>query len=437
MEALFHMTSVTSAEAVSVLISAIWEGAVLVACVALCLRLLPGLSAAARSIVWMNVFLLLVLLQLLPLPAEHWSSDGIFHHSPFQLNLIWSVVIASVWGMLSLWRGAQLILSAIRLHGLATRATPVHADAALKILLQIRGEGEPGRSAELCTSEEVERPCVFGFSRPRILLPPALLERLTALELRQVVLHEIEHLRRADDWSNLLQKLCLMLFPLNPVLLWVERRLCAERELACDDRVLRSNCGRKAYALCLTRLAEYSMLRRSLSLVLGAWERQSELVRRVRRILQRPDASLSGRQTLILTSSLMLGVLAVAIALSRSPRLVSFAPLAESMAQARAIPSPDLREMNLREFGGTPTLVKAEMPRRPLKTAYVSKRKHAPAAPQPSVTSQALPSQTEQVVLTEWQVFEPPPRVLIFISQDRRSSYAAVAMANGWLIVQI
>src|ERR1035437_5045838 len=127
MEALFHMTSVASAEAVSVLISAIWEGAVLVACVALCLRLLPGLSAAARSVVWMNVFLLLVLLQLPPLPAEHWSSDGIFHHSPFQLNRIWSVVFASVWGMLSLWRGAQLTLSAIRLHGLATRATPVHA----------------------------------------------------------------------------------------------------------------------------------------------------------------------------------------------------------------------------------------------------------------------------------------------------------------------
>jgi hypothetical protein len=178
------------------------------------------------------------------------------------------------------------------------------------------------------------------------------------------------------------------------------------------------------------------MLRRSLSLVLGAWERQSELVRRVRRILQRPDASLSGRQTLILTSSLMLGVLAVAIALSRSPRLVSFAPLAESMAQARAIPSPDLREMNLREFGGTPTLVKAEMPRRPLKTAYVPKRRRA-AAPQPSVTSQAPPIQAERVVLTEWEAFEPPPRVLIFISQDRRSSYAAVAMANGWLIVQI
>jgi beta-lactamase regulating signal transducer with metallopeptidase domain len=28
-------------------------------------------------------------------------------------------------------------------------------------------------------------------------------------------MHEMEHLRRADDWTNLLQKLALVFFPLN------------------------------------------------------------------------------------------------------------------------------------------------------------------------------------------------------------------------------
>ena len=97
--------------------------------------------------------------------------------------------------------------------------------------------------AQLCTSDEVARPSVLGFFRPRILVPPALLEALTPQELQQVVLHEMEHLRRGDDWTNLLQKIGLVLFPLNPVLVWVERRLCAERELACDDRVMQSAAG--------------------------------------------------------------------------------------------------------------------------------------------------------------------------------------------------
>ncbi len=121
------------------------------------------------------------------------------------------------------------------------------------------------RKAQLCTSEEVERPSVFGFFHPRILIPPALIEKLSAQELQQVVLHELEHLRRLDDWTNLLQKAALVVFPLNPAMLWVERKLCAERELACDDRVLRSNAAPKAYAVCLTRLAEFSMVQSRLA----------------------------------------------------------------------------------------------------------------------------------------------------------------------------
>ena len=65
MDPLLHAISLVSASAAGVLFSAIWEGAVLAGCVALCLRLLPGLSAAARSSVWTNVFLLLVLLHVL------------------------------------------------------------------------------------------------------------------------------------------------------------------------------------------------------------------------------------------------------------------------------------------------------------------------------------------------------------------------------------
>ena len=438
MDPTLHAISFLSAAAVSALFSAIWEGTVLAGCVVLCLRLLPGLSAAARSVVWMNVFLLLVLLQVLPFLGEHGATGNAVHHSPFQLDVLWSVVIAGVWAMLSLWRGAHLILSAIRLHGLATRATPVHPDAALRALLQDRtGSGKAGRPVEPCTSAEVERPSVFGFLRPRILLPPALLERLTAPELQQVVLHEIEHLRRRDDWTNLLQKMGLVLFPLNPALLWVERRLCAERELACDDRVLRSSFGRKAYAICLTRMAEYSMLRRSLSLVLGAWERQSELARRVHRILRRPNESVSGRQAMVLTGSLILGVLAGAIVLARSPQLVSFAPLKQSTVQARSMPAADFREANLRELRGSATLVKAVMPEGPFRTPYTLNHTRI-TAPKRSVRQhRVLPDQPAWVVLTEWGDAEPPPHLVIAVVQDNRSSYAAVAIANGWLIVQI
>ncbi len=108
----------------------------------------------------------------------------------------------------------------------------------------------------ICTTEMLDRPSVIGFLAPRILIPAWLMARLTPGELEQIVLHEAEHLRRRDDWTNLVQKLALVVFPLNPALAWMEHRLCREREMACDEGVVRITNAPRAYAACLASLAE-------------------------------------------------------------------------------------------------------------------------------------------------------------------------------------
>jgi beta-lactamase regulating signal transducer with metallopeptidase domain len=455
MEPVLHAATLVSAAAVSALFSAIWEGTVVAVCVALCLRMLPRLSAASRSFIWLTVFFFLILLHIGPSFSGRPRSPGPVH--AIHLDLGWSAAIVALWAMLSLLRGTQLILSAIRLSRLANRATPLADDAAL--LATIEG----GRAATLCTSVEVERPSVFGFFRPRILIPPALIEKLYASELRQVVLHEMEHLRRRDDWTNLFQKAALVLFPLNPALLWVERRLCAERELACDDRVLRSIAAPKAYAICLTRLAEFSMLQRSLSLALGAWERQSELVRRVHRLLQRPTESMGARQAKLVTASLILGVLGGVLALARAPQLISFAPAAQPALQAHAsfkapaVQPAALRDVNFsqpnpRESARAQAqihLVKAVMPEQPLQSAYKARPARSNTAiarrsltrPNANSPREFVDSPREFVVLTEWTDAAAPPRVVFAVvpvrQADRESRFAAVPTPNGWLIVQI
>jgi len=438
MEPVFHAATLVSAAAASALFSAIWEGAVVAVCVALCLRMLPRLSAAFRSLIWLAVFFFLILLHIGPSFSGRPGSAGPVH--AIYLDVGWSAAVVVLWAMLSLLRGTQLILSAVRLARLANRATPLAHDPALLAMI------EGGRAATLCTSVEVERPSVFGFFCPRILIPPALIEKLSASELRQVVLHELEHLRRRDDWTNLFQKAALVLFPLNPALLWVERRLCAERELACDDRVLRSIAAPKAYAICLTRLAEFSMIQRSLSLVLGAWERQSELVRRVHRLLHRPTESMGARQAQLVTASLILGVLGGVIALARTSQLISFAPSAKPALQAR----------ESRGAQAQIHLVKAVMPERPLQSAYKARPVRSNTAiakrgqrrlfaenPQQLVNSprEFVDSPKAVVVLTEWTDTDAPPRVVFAVfpvrQADHDSRFAAVATPNGWLIVQI
>lgn len=305
------------------LLAAVWEGAVLAGAVALALRLVPGLSPALRARLWLAVLAVLVVLPALSfvLPPAVAHPAGLVAVHPLQVRAVWSLWLVCAWAVLSLARAVKLAAGAQRLRRIVRAATPVDPGAENDVLLR-----NGGQRVELCLSAETGRPSVVGFSRPRILLPPALYHALSPDELRQVLLHEMEHLRRHDDWTNLAQKLALVLLPLDPALFWVERRLCAERELACDDGVLRTTVAHKAYAACLVSLAEHAMLQRGAALALGAWERQSELARRVRRILRRPEPALRPAAARLAVGGVLGGLLAGGALLASSPQLIRFAP---------------------------------------------------------------------------------------------------------------
>jgi hypothetical protein len=464
MNEIYQSVSFLSAGAAGALLSAVWEGAVLALCVYACLRMLPGLSAAFRSVVWLNVFVLLVLLHFVAGIAPRAVEAATGREPAVHLDPRWSLGIVAVWLAFSLWRALQLVLGIVHVCRLAARAVPVAVDGDLQVLL---ADAPGGHAAKLCTSDEVRRPSVLGFFRPQILMPPALVEGLTPQELQQVVLHEMEHLRRGDDWTNLLQKIGLVLFPLNPVLVWVERRLCAERELACDDRVIRSSAGRKAYALCLTRLAELSLFRRGFSLVLGLWERRPELVRRVQRIVSQPVRVMGRRPAMVATGSVLAGALGCAVALAHSPQFVSFVPVHPAVLLASPLDPHELA----RTMGGTPQLVKATMPVRAAEPAQpAGRRKCVPRAMhravlkaaqlQPPAGSQiasldpglkpapAPPptlDRSQLIVLTEVTTFQAAPRAVLAVSTDRRAApavaipaaYAIIPVPNGWLIIKI
>src|SRR5450432_1451515 len=272
-------------QAANALVAGVWQGLLVAGGMALCLRLTPRSSAAARFTLWGATFLVLALLPLAHLPHPGQSIGEAPASTPrLQLDARWSFAIAAVWVASSLFRACRLAHSGFKLRALWKNAAPVDT-SALRHSLLINGLRPLRRGVQLCISEGLDRPSVIGFFSPRILIPSWLWEGLTPAELEQIVLHEGEHLRRGDDWFNLLQKAGLVLFPLNPVLVWIERRLCFERELACDDGVINATRSPRAYATCLTTLAERSLDRRAMALTLGAWEGRSTLARRVHRIL--------------------------------------------------------------------------------------------------------------------------------------------------------
>jgi BlaR1 peptidase M56 len=445
-ELILHAVNL-SATATGALVSAIWQGALLAAVVFLALRMLPGLSAAARSVIWLNVFILLALLHIFPVFAAGREAMPAAAEHAVRLNPLWSLAVAGLWAAMSLARIVQLIGGAVQLRRMARRSVPVSVTGELKPLLV-----HNGHPVALCASDEVARPSVLGFFRPRILVPPALLEQLSEAELKQVVLHEMEHLHRGDDWTNLLQKLAMVLFPLNPALAWVERRLCAERELACDDRVLNAGSGRKAYALCLTHLAEFALVQRGFSLVLGAWERRPELVRRVQRILTEPARSMGRKPALAAMGGLTAGALACTLALAHAPQIVRFGPLTRAAQAQNVSTTLDAHEL-ARSLGGTPQYVKAAVANEPghriapKSRNAVACRRARKAEPAPRLADLRMPPPDVEQALLLMTDFDPafPPRVVLAMQTQHhmrrpvmvRCAYAVIRTPEGWLVIQI
>ena len=326
-------------------VTALWQGIAVASALAICLRLAPRISAAYRFVLWFSGFVALVCLPLVPLLSSLTTGGsagvpsslaGVAAKPWLQLDIRWTVAIAAIWAAASIIRAIDLAIHTLRLRKFFETATPIDlvgsAAASLSSLNSLPGR----RPVQVCTTRQLDRPSVIGFFAPRILIPEWLFTRLTPGELRQIVLHEAEHLRRNDDWTNLFQKLCMVLFPLNPALWWIERRLCAEREMACDDGVVRVTHAPRAYAACLASLAERGLRRRAEALSLGAWQRRPELVHRVHSILERSQA-LSPMATRALFGTLSCGLIFGSVELARCPQLVAFVPARQAQqAQAHA-----------------------------------------------------------------------------------------------------
>jgi hypothetical protein len=263
------------------------------------------------------------------------------------------------------------------------------------------------------------------------------------------------HLCRFDDWTNLLQKVALVIFPLNPGLAWVERRLCWEREAACDECVVRATKAPREYALCLANLAGQRMDRRlaqkrNVALSLGAWEERSELARRIYGILRMAE-SLSPAKARALMAALLLAIVGGSVKLGSSAQLVSFTPGWELAAeqQASAVPVQDAALPKLRYRDVVFRVPTAANPAlaRPMTAKHlaVKKKKATPSRLTPVQAAPVLrqigaPADRIQsvIILSRWDSSSDQRGTVVLLNQVLRiSALSAAQPQSGWFVVQL
>jgi beta-lactamase regulating signal transducer with metallopeptidase domain len=280
-------TNVGAAMAASTALNSLWLGLLLAALAAGFVRLLPRSNATTRYAIWFTALLLALAtpaMLLIPRPAPTQTAvAAVVPSAPLMVPVTaqWPVYLVVAWLAVSAVLLARVAYSLAHIHGLKRRATPFSQRGEIRVL----------------ASAEARVPMAAGFVRRAIVFPKAVLDELAPQEFEQVLCHEMAHLRRWDDWTQLVQAVAQALLFFNPAIYWIGRRLRAEREMACDDWVVSASGEARPYAACLTHLHELTRRARAPQLAPGATTgTRWQLSARVEALLQ-PDRNASPRFT--------------------------------------------------------------------------------------------------------------------------------------------
>src|SRR5207247_2538843 len=145
-----------------------------------------------------------------------------------------------------------------------------------------------GRRIRLKLSTTVSSPAVYGLWRPVILIPQRLADKLSALQLRAVLLHELAHIKRGDVLVHYAQTLLQICYWWHPLLWLANARIRHVREQAVDEMVMVEMGGQsEAYPATLVAVAKLACQRPMLALgLIGIVESKSALAQRIQHLVE-------------------------------------------------------------------------------------------------------------------------------------------------------
>lgn len=123
------------------------------------------------------------------------------------------------------------------------------------LLHRLCREMRVSRRVAIGMSDRIAAPLVVGVMRPLILLPMTVVSSLSVDQLEFVLLHELAHVRRHDNFVNLLQRFVEAIAFFHPAAWRISAWVRLERELCCDAAVLRRRANPSRYAETLASLA--------------------------------------------------------------------------------------------------------------------------------------------------------------------------------------
>ncbi len=293
------------------MINALWQSAAIALTVGAALRFIPRTTAAQRYALWCAVLLAAALLPIadLAMPSRTIALPVNAPPAPVvarvvaQVSHVVPAQIAAVSSqrsepaaparklpnpLLFVWLGITAALFVRLVFAYASlRTVKSSLEPSDALTARVKNfSGVWSRHAVVGVSSRVAEPCAIGFLHPAIALSTEMTATLSQGDLERVLRHEYAHVRRYDDYANLLQRLFAAVLWFNPVVHIAGRAMAIEREVACDDAAAAASDERVAFARCLYEIAR-SAPRRRHAAAAGFIGTRRQIAVRVARLVER------------------------------------------------------------------------------------------------------------------------------------------------------
>jgi beta-lactamase regulating signal transducer with metallopeptidase domain len=271
-------------------------------------------------------------------PVATSSRDGITNDFSDDRAFVWQrlrLVLIPLWAAGVVLCGLFVLVKQILCSALIRRSSlPLDERYLAAVANHSRRLGLKRRVRLIVTSRPIG-PAVFGVVYPTILMPDSLLSGNHPEQLELVLAHELIHVRRGDIIAGKLQLIAQLVWWFHPLIWWVNREACRERERCCDAEVVSGvGCKPAIYARALLNVIEQKSRLRPLVAIPGV-RAQEVTSRRLEWIMRYANADhrraslmsrlvfVTGAALLVPGAGLSLGAHPPAVATLQDPAKVS------------------------------------------------------------------------------------------------------------------
>ncbi|MCB2305546.1 phosphodiester glycosidase family protein [Clostridium estertheticum] len=163
------------------------------------------------------------------LPSNTYNTD----QSPLYLQLL-----SSIWLFVVIIIGVYTIVMTIKLKAKFKNGHVCDNEEVMLLLSQCKDKLNIKSIIKVINTNEIKTPCIYGFIKPKLLLPIGIENYVDKTELEFIILHELAHVKRQDIIVSCITGVLQIIHWFNPIIWYSFYRMSNDKELACDALAL-------------------------------------------------------------------------------------------------------------------------------------------------------------------------------------------------------